>query len=77
VRGISRLFHVRVIPPDPALPAPTLSFIPDSEWQTVRLPAAWLTAPNPFPAGSTLILEFRADGPPGEFELDLDEIRFY
>lgn len=77
VRGISRLFQVRIVPPESALPAPTLSFIPDSEWQTVRLPAAWLSAPNPFPAGSTLTLEFRADGPPGEFELDLDEIRFY
>ena len=77
VRGVSRLFQVKIIPPDPALPAPTLTFIPDSEWQTIRLPAAWLTAPNPFPDGSTLILDFRADGPPGEFELDMDEIRFY
>jgi ABC-2 type transport system permease protein len=77
VRGVSRLFQVRIIPPDPTLPAPTLTFIPDSEWQTIRLPAAWLTAPNPFPARSTLVLEFRADGPPSEFELDMDEVRFY
>jgi hypothetical protein len=77
VRGVSRLFQVKIIPPDPALPAPTLTFIPDSEWQSVRLPAAWLTTPNPFPAQSTLVLEFRADGPPGDFDLDIDEIRFY
>jgi hypothetical protein len=43
----------------------------------VRLPAAWLTTPNPFPPKSTLVLEFRAGGPPGAFELDIDEIRFY
>ncbi|HXW12979.1 MAG TPA: CIA30 family protein [Terriglobia bacterium] len=77
VRGVSRLFQARIIPPDPTLPAPTLTFIPDSEWQIVRLPAAWLATPNPFPPKSTLLLEFRADGPPGIFELDLDEIRFY
>jgi ABC-2 type transport system permease protein len=77
VRGVSRLFEVRIIPPDRTLPAPTLTFIPDSAWQMVRLPAAWLTTPNPFPPRSTLILEFLADGPPGEFELDIDEIRFY
>jgi hypothetical protein len=39
------------------------------------LPAAWLATPNP--SKSTLILEFRADGPPGNFQLDIDEIRFY
>jgi ABC-2 type transport system permease protein len=77
VRGVSHLYQVRIIPPDPALPSPTLTFIPDGAWQTIRLPAAWMTAPNPFPAQSTLILEFRADGPPGEFELDVDEVRFY
>ena len=77
VRGVSRLFQVRIIPPDRTLPAPTLSFIPDSAWQIVRLPAAWLTTPNPFPPTSALGLEFRADGPPGDFELDVDEIRFY
>ena len=77
VRGVSRLYEVRIIPPDTSLPAPELTFIPDSEWQTIRLPAAWLTKPNPFPPSSTIILEVQADGPPGNFELDVDEIRFY
>jgi ABC-2 type transport system permease protein len=77
VRGVSRCFQVRIIPPDQTLAAPTLSFIPDSEWQTVRLPAAWLTTPNPFPPMSKLVLEFRAGGPAGDFDLDVDEIRFY
>jgi ABC-2 type transport system permease protein len=77
VRGASRLYQVRINPPDQTLPVPSLNFIPDSEWQTIRLPAARLTTPNPFPQKSPLILEFRADGPPGVFELDIDEIRFY
>ncbi|MGD1103865.1 MAG: CIA30 family protein [Terriglobia bacterium] len=77
VRGDSRLFQVKITPPDLTLPAPTLTFIPDSEWQGVRLPAAWLATPNPFPHKNTLVLEFRADGPPGTFRLDIDEIRFY
>jgi len=77
VRGDNRLFQVKITPPDLTLPAPTLTFIPDSEWQGVRLPAAWLSAPNPSPHKSTLVLEFRADGPPGTFTLDIDEIRFY
>ena len=75
VRGDGRLFQVKITPADPTLPAPTLTFIPDSQWQSVRLPAAWLATPNP--GKSTLVLEFRADGPPGNFQLDIDEIRFY
>jgi ABC-2 type transport system permease protein len=73
VRGDSRLFQVKITPADPTLPAPTLTFIPDSAWQRVRLPAAWLATPGK----STLVLEFRADGPPGNFQLDIDELRFY
>ena len=43
-----------------------------------RSPAGGVAGhPQPFPAKSTLVLEFRADGPPGDFQLDMDEIRFY
>jgi ABC-2 type transport system permease protein len=77
VRGDTRLFQVKITPADPTLPAPTLTFIPDSRWQIVRLPAAWLATPNPSPHKDTLVLEFRVDGPPGNFTLDIDEIRFY
>ena len=75
VRGDSRLFQVKITPPDSSLPAPTLTFIPDSQWQSVRLPAAGLVTPDT--GKSTWVLEFRADGPPGNFQLDIDEIRFY
>ena len=77
VMGISRVFQVRIVPPEPTLPSPALTFVPDSIWQPIRLPAAWMTRPNPFPAGSTLYLELRADGPQGPFDIDVDEIRFY
>ncbi|HMD83247.1 MAG TPA: CIA30 family protein [Terriglobia bacterium] len=77
VRGDTRLFQVKITPSDPTLPVPTLTFIPDSQWQTVRLPAAWLAAPNPSLHKNSLVLEFRVDGPPGNFTLDIDEIRFY
>jgi len=76
VRGDSRLFQVKITSPDPALPASSLDFIPDSEWQSVHLPAAWLTTPPPSGKG-TPVMEFRVDGPPGDFRLDIDEIRFY
>jgi hypothetical protein len=45
VRGDRRLFQVRIEPPTSALAAPALSFVPDSDWQTVRLPTAWLANP--------------------------------
>ncbi len=77
VRGASRSYEIRLIPPSHSLPTPALTLIPDAEWQTVRLPAAWLTAPNPLPPQGILILEVEAEGPAGAFELDLDEIRFY
>jgi len=77
VRGESRLFQVRITPPDATLPSPTLTFIPDSDWQTVRLPAAGLATPNPSLRKNIWVLEFRVDGPPGDFQLDIDEIRLY
>lgn len=77
VRGASRTYQIRLIPPDLSLPVPSLTFVPDGEWQTVRLPAAWLSAPSPLPPTGFLILEVQADGPTGEFELDLDEIRLH
>jgi ABC-2 type transport system permease protein len=77
VRGDSRLFQVKITPPDITLPAPTLAFVPDSEWQSVRLPAARLATSNPSPHQGPWVLEFRVDGPPGNFQLDIDEIRFY
>jgi hypothetical protein len=77
VRGNSRLFQVKIMPPDVTQPAPTLTFIPDSEWQSVRLPAAGVATPNPSAHNNTLVLEFRADGPAGNFQLDIDEIRLY
>ena len=78
VRGDSRLYQLKIEPPVKASAAPTLSFIPDAEWQTVRLPAAGVLAPEGkpgAPANSTLVIV--AGGPPGEFRLDIDEIRLY
>jgi ABC-2 type transport system permease protein len=77
VRGDRRLFEVKLTPPDSTLPAPALSFVPDSEWQSIRLPTAWLANLDPSPHGNTCVLELRADGPPGTFKLDIDEIRLY
>lgn len=76
-RGDNRLFQVRLIPPDPTLPTPSLRFVPDSEWQVIHLPAAWLRNINPAPGKGTLVLELRVEGPPGDFHLDIDEVRLY
>jgi ABC-type multidrug transport system permease subunit len=77
VRGDRRLFQVAIVPRDRELPVPMLTFIPDAEWQDVHLPAAWVSPPNLSRRRSSLLLEFRASGPPGTFQLDVDEIRAY
>jgi ABC-2 type transport system permease protein len=78
VRGDSRLFQVKIEPPTPALAVPALSFVPDSDWQAVRLPAAWLAKPTgSSPEGTTWVFEILVDGPPGDVKLDLDELRLY
>jgi hypothetical protein len=78
VRGDRRLFQVKIEPPTPAPVVPALNFVPDSNWQTVRLPAAWLAKPGgSSPSGATWVLEILVDGPPGDFKLDLDELRLY
>ncbi len=76
VRGDSRLFQAKLTPPDPDLPTPSLNFVPDADWQSVRLPAAGLTAGSSAPK-SSWVLEFRVEDPPGNFHLDIDEIRIY
>ncbi len=78
VRGDNRIFQVSVGPSTPTSSRPTLSFVPDSDWQAVRLPAAWLANPEvASPAGTTWAFEITVDGPPGDFKLDLDEISLY
>jgi hypothetical protein len=59
-------------------PMPAISFVPGEAWQNVRLPIAWLA--NPAKNGladGPWVLEISVSGSPGEFTLDLDEIRFY
>jgi ABC-2 type transport system permease protein len=77
VRGDTRLFQAKLSPPDAGAPVSSLSFVPDSTWQTVRLPAAWPEIPNAALSKKPWVLEFRVGGPTGNFQLDLDEIRLY
>jgi hypothetical protein len=61
-----------------ASPIPAITFVPGEVWQNVRLPIAWLANPaNNGLADGPWVLEISVTGPPGEFTLDLDEIRFY
>jgi len=79
VRGDGRTYQVKFHPTG-ATGAfqPATSFVPLSDWQSVRLLVGWLANP---PAGASAsdswLLEISALGPPGEFQLDLDEIKFY
>jgi hypothetical protein len=78
-RGASRVYQVGFQPPKAAAsPLPAISFVPGEAWQNVRLPIAWLADPakNGLADGPWL-LEISVSGSPGEFTLDLDEIRFY
>jgi hypothetical protein len=78
-RGEPRVYQVGFQPPKAAASSiPAISFVPDEAWQNVRLPIAWLANPtkNGLAEGPWL-LEISVTGPPREFTLDLDEIRFY
>ena len=55
-----------------------ISFVPGEDWQNVRVPIAWLADPSEHGlADGPWVLEVSVTGPPGEFTLDLDQIRFY
>jgi len=78
-RGDGRIYQVKWYAAGATAPLqPASSFVPLSDWQTVRLLVGWLANP---PAGASppdsWLLEISALGPPGEFQLDLDEIKFY
>jgi ABC-2 type transport system permease protein len=92
VRGDSRLYRVGLAPVAPLARRasksaqeagtpqeyPSISFVPVSTWQTVRLPAGFLadTSHGGRPQGPWQ-LEMVAGGVPGEFDLEIDEIRYY
>jgi len=78
VRGDSRLYQLKVTPPTAASAPISASFIPDSDWQTIRLPASALANPSATAnATASCLLEIVVDGAPGEFHIDLDELRLY
>jgi hypothetical protein len=71
---------VRAAAASPALscPLPAISFVPSETWQNVRLPIAWLANPTDHgKAKGPWTLQISVTGPPGEFGLEIDEIRFY
>jgi hypothetical protein len=59
-------------------PLPAISFVPSDDWQNVRIPIAWLANPTDRGmAAGPWILQISVIGPPGDFTVDLDEIKFY
>jgi hypothetical protein len=78
-RGEPRIYQVGFRPPKAAPSSiPGISFVPGEAWQNVRVPIAWLADSSQYGlADSPWLLEISVTGSPGEFTLDLDEIRFY
>lgn len=79
VRGDSRVYQIKLQPVASSSPLlAAISFVPGPEWQTVRLPVGTLAHP---PGDGSVpvswVLEIVVAGPPGDFTLDIDEIRFY
>ena len=57
---------------------PTIDFVPDTDWQTVQLPVAWLaTSGGSHAVSKKWIFEIMVQGATGDFRLDLDELRAY
>jgi ABC-type multidrug transport system permease subunit len=78
-RGDPRIYQVGFQPPKAATSlSPAIRFVPGEAWQDVRVPVAWLANPSKNGlADGPWVLEILVTGPPGDFTLDLDQIRFY
>jgi ABC-2 type transport system permease protein len=74
VRRYYSVFLARTLSPEEA--APEIRFIPTTDWQTLRLPAS-LESPAPPSQGTHLIFMVRVQGAPGDFSVDIDEIKVY
>jgi ABC-2 type transport system permease protein len=89
VRGDSRLYQINFQPPaSPSGPSPSssplppllpsVSLVPTSDWQSVRIPVGWLENPSTAKsAAGTWLLEIIVSGPPGQFSIEVDQIGFY
>lgn len=79
VRGNSHLYQINIRPSSVAIMGhPSIALVPTEEWQSVRLPVAWLSGREGANAPSSpWLLEIVVAGPPDEFSLEIDEIKFY
>jgi len=79
VRGDDNVYQVSWCPGGAKDSCPLSStFVPIADWQTVRLLDGWLAKlPAGSPAPSQWQLVISVVGPPGDFSLDIDEIKFY
>lgn len=78
VRGDSRPFRIEADPAGGRGATAAIDFVPDATWQTIRLPIARMPYLNgTLSPGKAWIFEVTAEGPPGNFTLDLDGLRAY
>lgn len=78
-RGDSRVYQINLLPAGSTSDLhPAIGLVPSKDWQSVRLPAAWVaTSVTESSAPPQWVLEVVISGPAGEFFLEIDEIRFY
>lgn len=77
VRGDSRVYQLKINPPAAGAAIAAATFVPDSDWQAIRLPASLANPSRTSRSGVNGSLEITVDGAPGEFHIELDELRLY
>jgi hypothetical protein len=77
-RGDSHQIQITVSPVRGNTASATINFVPDADWQTLRLPVAGLASPGGSPSvPQSWTFEVMVQGAPGDFKFDLDELRVY
>ena len=79
VRGDTRLYEIKLLSPDSTPEsAPSIRLAIGRDWQSVRLPVGQLAELSARASAKTpWILEMLVSGPPGEFSVEIDAIKFY
>jgi ABC-2 type transport system permease protein len=78
VRGDNHQIQITVEPTRSSTAAARINFVPDANWQTLRLPVEWLANSSGSPSvPKTWVFEVMVQGAPGDFKFDLDELRVY
>jgi ABC-type multidrug transport system permease subunit len=76
-RGDRHIYTLQLLPPEPAAVVPAITWVPSSEWQSVKIPAPGIISQKEPSPSQDWKLEIAVAGEAGKFSFDIDQVGLY